>query len=139
MFGSFLTLKAFYIYKKSHWTKQYFLLSFMIKNFTPLWTKTVNVSCYLVPKMCFTVWVVTFKCPMACFYITTFQPPPLTTVQWAEFLPKVIFLPYLLIGEFTWDWMDIHYWTSRFILATCITKTILEANYVAMCLRREQP
>lgn len=70
-------------------------------------------------------------------YDFTYSQPPLTSVQWAEFWPKYIFLPYVLIGEFTWDWLDIHYWTSRFILATCLAMTILEANHVAMYIRGE--
>ncbi|KAH3734715.1 bifunctional apoptosis regulator-like isoform X2 [Dreissena polymorpha] len=65
-------------------------------------------------------------------------PPPLTSVQWAEFIPKLIFLPYMLVGEFTWDWLDIHWWTARFILANCILTTFLEANYVAMYIRGEE-
>ncbi|WAQ96236.1 BFAR-like protein [Mya arenaria] len=71
-------------------------------------------------------------------YDFTHIPPELTSVQWAEFLPKLIFLPYLLVGEFTWDWLDIHWWTARFILAQCVLATILEANYVSMFLSREQ-
>ncbi|XP_045213224.2 bifunctional apoptosis regulator-like [Mercenaria mercenaria] len=70
-------------------------------------------------------------------YDFTHSPPPLTSVQWAEFMPKYLFLPYFLIAEFSWDWMDIHYWTSRFILANCLVLTLLEANYVAMYIRGE--
>jgi len=66
------------------------------------------------------------------------QPPPLTSVQWAEFIPKFLFLPYLLVGEFTWDWLDIHWWTARFILAQCLMATILEATHVAAMLRGEE-
>ena len=66
------------------------------------------------------------------------QPLPLTSGQWAEFLPKSIMMPYWLIAEFTWDWTDIHYWTSRFILVNCLISTLLEANYVAMYIRGQQ-
>lgn len=65
-------------------------------------------------------------------YDFTDLPLPLTSMQWAEFLPQFLFVPYALIGKFTWDWMDIHYWTSRFILANCIAMTVLEASYVVM-------
>ncbi|KAL4240977.1 hypothetical protein ACF0H5_001759 [Mactra antiquata] len=70
-------------------------------------------------------------------YDFTYTLPPLTVVQWAEFLPKFLFLPYFLIGEYTWDWLDIHYWTSRFILINCCIMTLLEVNSVVTSMREE--
>lgn len=80
-------------------------------------------------------------CPMsenAPRYDFSSAPQPLSSSQWAEFLPKSIVMPYWLIAEFTWDWTDIHYWTSRFILVNCLISTLLEANYVTMYIRGQQ-
>ncbi|KFQ18142.1 PREDICTED: bifunctional apoptosis regulator [Merops nubicus] len=46
--------------------------------------------------------------------------------QWKEFIVKYVFLPYQLIAEFAWDWLDVHYWTSRFIIVNAMLLTILE-------------
>ncbi|KAK3586569.1 hypothetical protein CHS0354_001155 [Potamilus streckersoni] len=56
--------------------------------------------------------------------------------QWAEFIPKFIFLPYMLIAEFTWNWMDIHYWTSRFILVHCVILTFTEAQTFLLYIKQ---
>lgn len=52
---------------------------------------------------------------------------PLSTSQQIEFSTKMIFLPYFLVGKFTWEFLSIHYWTSRFILANCLALTVIEA------------
>uniref|UniRef100_A0A3Q2PJI7 Bifunctional apoptosis regulator n=1 Tax=Fundulus heteroclitus TaxID=8078 RepID=A0A3Q2PJI7_FUNHE len=47
--------------------------------------------------------------------------------QWAEFLVKYLVLPYQLIAEFAWDWLTVHYWTSRFIIVNAMLLSVLEA------------
>ncbi|XP_077131290.1 bifunctional apoptosis regulator isoform X1 [Ranitomeya variabilis] len=49
-----------------------------------------------------------------------------TWTQWREFLVKYAFLPYQLLAEFAWDWLEVHYWTSRFIIVNAMLLTVLE-------------
>uniref|UniRef100_A0A8B9T403 Bifunctional apoptosis regulator n=1 Tax=Anas platyrhynchos TaxID=8839 RepID=A0A8B9T403_ANAPL len=46
--------------------------------------------------------------------------------QWREFIVKYLFVPYQLIAEFAWDWLDVHYWTSRFIIVNAMLHSVLE-------------
>lgn len=46
--------------------------------------------------------------------------------QWAEFLVKYLLFPYQLIAEFAWDWLSVHYWTSRFIIVNAMLLSVLE-------------
>lgn len=46
--------------------------------------------------------------------------------QWTEFLVKYSLIPYQLIAEFAWDWLDVHYWTSRFIIVNAMLLSVLE-------------
>ncbi|KAG9349845.1 hypothetical protein JZ751_026198 [Albula glossodonta] len=46
--------------------------------------------------------------------------------QWTEFLVKYMLLPYQLIAEFAWDWLAVHYWTSRFIIVNAMLLSVLE-------------
>uniref|UniRef100_A0A3B3SYT3 Bifunctional apoptosis regulator n=1 Tax=Paramormyrops kingsleyae TaxID=1676925 RepID=A0A3B3SYT3_9TELE len=46
--------------------------------------------------------------------------------QWTEFLVKYSLLPYQLIAEFAWDWLGVHYWTSRFIIINSMLLSVLE-------------
>ncbi|XP_054992579.1 bifunctional apoptosis regulator isoform X2 [Sorex araneus] len=46
--------------------------------------------------------------------------------QWREFLVKYSFLPYQLIAEFAWDWLEVHYWTSRFLIVNAMLLSVLE-------------
>ena len=46
--------------------------------------------------------------------------------QWAEFLVKYFLLPYQLIAEFAWDWLSVHYWTSRFLIVNAMLLSVLE-------------
>lgn len=66
-----------------------------------------------------------FSC---CFFF--FQFESLTSDDMIEFFTKMTFLPYLLVAQFAWEFINIHYWTSRFILAECLALTILEATRV---------
>ncbi|XP_039630141.1 bifunctional apoptosis regulator-like isoform X3 [Polypterus senegalus] len=47
--------------------------------------------------------------------------------QWAQFLVKYTFLPYQLIAAFAWNWLAVHYWTSRFIIVNAMLLSLLEA------------
>ncbi|XP_040297382.1 bifunctional apoptosis regulator-like [Bufo bufo] len=49
-----------------------------------------------------------------------------TWTQWREFLVNYLILPYQLLVEFAWDWLEIHYWTSRFIIVQAIMLSIVE-------------
>ncbi|XP_078480065.1 LOW QUALITY PROTEIN: bifunctional apoptosis regulator-like [Lampetra planeri] len=46
--------------------------------------------------------------------------------QWGEFLIKYLLLPYQLIAEFAWDWLGVHYWTSRFVIVNTMLLSVLE-------------
>ncbi|XP_066545601.1 bifunctional apoptosis regulator isoform X2 [Amia ocellicauda] len=46
--------------------------------------------------------------------------------QWTEFLVKFCLLPYQLIAEFAWDWLAVHYWTSRFVIVNAMLLSLLE-------------
>ncbi|XP_010191354.1 PREDICTED: bifunctional apoptosis regulator [Mesitornis unicolor] len=58
--------------------------------------------------------------------------------QWREFIVKYLFLPYQLIAEFAWDWLDAHYWTSRFIIVNAMLLSVLELlSFWRLWSRRE--
>ncbi|KAF4791981.1 bifunctional apoptosis regulator [Turdus rufiventris] len=58
--------------------------------------------------------------------------------QWREFTVKYLFLPYQLIAEFAWDWLDVHYWTSRFIIVNAMLLSVLELfSFWRLWSRRE--
>ncbi|XP_068003204.1 bifunctional apoptosis regulator isoform X1 [Melanerpes formicivorus] len=58
--------------------------------------------------------------------------------QWREFIVKYLFLPYQLIAEFAWDWLDVHYWTSRFIIVNAMLLSVLELfSFWRLWSRRE--
>ncbi|XP_036420555.1 bifunctional apoptosis regulator-like isoform X1 [Colossoma macropomum] len=46
--------------------------------------------------------------------------------QWVEFLVKFSLLPYQLLAEFAWDWLSVHYWTSRFVIVNAMLLSVLE-------------
>ncbi|XP_037546302.1 bifunctional apoptosis regulator [Nematolebias whitei] len=50
--------------------------------------------------------------------------------QWAEFLVKYCLLPYQLIAEFAWDWLAVHYWTSRFIIVNTMLLSGLDGFFL---------
>ncbi|XP_032303633.1 bifunctional apoptosis regulator isoform X2 [Coturnix japonica] len=61
-----------------------------------------------------------------------------TWKQWREFVVKYIFLPYQLVAEFAWDWLDVHYWTSRFIIVNAMLLSVLELfSFWKLWSRRE--
>ncbi|KAM8933721.1 bifunctional apoptosis regulator isoform 2-T2 [Pelodytes ibericus] len=61
-----------------------------------------------------------------------------TWKQWREFLVKYLFLPYQLIAEFSWDWLEVHYWTSRFIIVNAMLLSVLELlSFWRLWSRRE--
>lgn len=55
-----------------------------------------------------------------------YWPDDISLKQWAEFLVKYSLIPYQLIVEFAWDWMDLHYWTARFIIFNAVLLSVLE-------------
>ncbi|XP_074539269.1 bifunctional apoptosis regulator-like [Halichoeres trimaculatus] len=57
------------------------------------------------------------------FLISQLEP---NTRQWAVFLVKYLLFPYQLIAEFAWDWLAVHYWTSRFIIINTMMLSVLE-------------
>ncbi|XP_033022916.1 bifunctional apoptosis regulator [Lacerta agilis] len=58
--------------------------------------------------------------------------------QWREFFVKYSFLPYQLIAEFAWDWLEVHYWTSRFIIVNAMLLSVLELfSFWRLWSRRE--
>ncbi|KFP70624.1 PREDICTED: bifunctional apoptosis regulator [Acanthisitta chloris] len=58
--------------------------------------------------------------------------------QWREFIVKYLLLPYQLIAEFAWDWLDVHYWTSRFIIVNAMLLSVLELfSFWRLWSRRE--
>lgn len=52
---------------------------------------------------------------------------PISRSQEIEISTKMFFLPYLLVGQFAWEFLSLHYWTSRFVLVNCLALTIIEA------------
>ncbi|KAG7492024.1 hypothetical protein MATL_G00009830 [Megalops atlanticus] len=58
--------------------------------------------------------------------LTKAQPTNPSWKQWTEFLVKYVLLPYQLIAEFAWDWLAVHYWTSRFIIVNAMLLSVLE-------------
>lgn len=59
-----------------------------------------------------------------CFSPLKLNDPSWT--QWVEFLVKYSLLPYQLMAEFAWDWLAVHYWTSRFIIVNAMLLSVLE-------------
>ncbi|XP_008120630.2 bifunctional apoptosis regulator isoform X1 [Anolis carolinensis] len=58
--------------------------------------------------------------------------------QWREFVAKFLFLPYQLVAEFAWDWLEVHYWTSRFIIVNAMLLSVLELfSFWRLWSRRE--
>ncbi|XP_020664078.3 bifunctional apoptosis regulator [Pogona vitticeps] len=58
--------------------------------------------------------------------------------QWREFFVKFLFLPYQLIAEFAWDWLEVHYWTSRFIIVNAMLLSVLDLfSFWRLWSRRE--
>ncbi|XP_022101871.1 bifunctional apoptosis regulator-like [Acanthaster planci] len=55
--------------------------------------------------------------------------------QWAEFIPKFVFLPYYLIAELSWAWIDVNFMPVIFILANCVFLTMIEAKTVRMIFK----
>ncbi|XP_063286370.1 bifunctional apoptosis regulator [Pelobates fuscus] len=61
-----------------------------------------------------------------------------TWKQWREFIVKYLFLPYQLIAEFAWDWLEVHYWTSRFIIVNAMLLSVQELfSFWRLWSRRE--
>ncbi|NXS08362.1 BFAR regulator, partial [Neodrepanis coruscans] len=58
--------------------------------------------------------------------------------QWREFIVKYLILPYQLISDFAWHWLDVHFWTSGFIIVNAMLLTVLECfSFWTLWSRRE--
>lgn len=77
------------------------------------------------------------SCPL--WWLLSLQDPKEPAwKQWREFLLKYLFLPYQLIAEFAWDWLEVHYWTSRFIIVNAMLLSVLELfSFWRLWSRRE--
>lgn len=57
---------------------------------------------------------------------------------------KYCLLPYQLIAEFAWDWLAVHYWTSRFIIVNTMLLSGLDGFFLwrtianIRCAQREK-
>ncbi|XP_076874934.1 bifunctional apoptosis regulator-like [Brachyhypopomus gauderio] len=49
-----------------------------------------------------------------------------STKQWLHFLLELCFLPYQLLADFAWDWLDVHYWTSFITIISAFLLTLQE-------------
>ncbi|XP_052069767.1 bifunctional apoptosis regulator-like [Mytilus californianus] len=71
-----------------------------------------------------------FTCPAEEYVTNLSMYEPLSTNQKIEFFTKLVFLPYFLVAQFTWEFLSVHFWTSRFILVNCLALTVIEAANV---------
>ncbi|XP_062871450.1 bifunctional apoptosis regulator-like isoform X2 [Trichomycterus rosablanca] len=51
-------------------------------------------------------------------------------MQWLAFGVKFVLLPYQLISDFAWHWMDVHYWTARIVMWHALMLTLREGDLV---------
>ncbi|KAA0721651.1 Bifunctional apoptosis regulator RING finger protein 47 [Triplophysa tibetana] len=58
--------------------------------------------------------------------------------QWAELLAMYSLLPYQLLADYAWEWMSVHYWTSRIVILNAVSLSLLEMCCVwRLCSRGE--
>lgn len=50
--------------------------------------------------------------------------------QWAGFLVMYCLLPYHLLIEFAWNWLNVHYWTSRIVILNASLLSVLEITFI---------
>ncbi|XP_071796590.1 bifunctional apoptosis regulator-like [Asterias amurensis] len=55
--------------------------------------------------------------------------------QWVEFIPKFVFLPYYLMAQLSWAWLDVNFMPMLFILANCVFLTMNEAKAIRTVFR----
>ncbi|XP_053338469.1 bifunctional apoptosis regulator-like [Clarias gariepinus] len=48
--------------------------------------------------------------------------------QWLSFGVQFFLLPYQLCYDFVWNWQDVHYWTSRWVMWHCLMLTLREGQ-----------
>lgn len=72
-----------------------------------------------------THFIVMYVLILWCCFVVLLQLEP-SLGQWTEFLIKYLLLPYQLIAEFAWDWLAVHYWTSRFVIVNTVLLSVLE-------------
>jgi len=56
--------------------------------------------------------------------------------QWLSFVIKALLLPHFLVADFVWDWLDVHFWTTRFILVDCLFLSIVEVLRLKLLCQR---
>ena len=52
-----------------------------------------------------------------------------------EFIPKFVFLPYYLMAQLSWVWLDVNFMPMIFILANCVFLTMNEAKAIRTVFR----
>uniref|UniRef100_A0A9J7X2P3 RING-type domain-containing protein n=1 Tax=Cyprinus carpio carpio TaxID=630221 RepID=A0A9J7X2P3_CYPCA len=58
--------------------------------------------------------------------------------QWVKFRVKVCLMPYLLLVDFAWQWLSVHYWISWIVIGNAMVVTVMEYVYVWTLWRRRQ-
>ncbi|XP_060755333.1 bifunctional apoptosis regulator-like isoform X2 [Neoarius graeffei] len=56
--------------------------------------------------------------------------------QWAWFVAKWLVLPYQLLVEFAFDWLSVHYWTSRIVIVNAVLLSLREGHAMWSVWRR---
>ncbi|KAL1276460.1 hypothetical protein QQF64_036083 [Cirrhinus molitorella] len=59
-------------------------------------------------------------------------------LQWVMFRVKVCLMPYLLLTDFAWQWLSVHYWISWIVIGNAMVITVMEYFYVWTLWRRKQ-
>ncbi|KAI2645194.1 Bifunctional apoptosis regulator [Labeo rohita] len=59
-------------------------------------------------------------------------------LQWVKFRVKVCLMPYLLLIDFVWQWLSIHYWISWIVICNAMVMTVMEYFYAWTLWRRKQ-
>ncbi|XP_027026650.1 bifunctional apoptosis regulator isoform X1 [Tachysurus fulvidraco] len=58
--------------------------------------------------------------------------------QWAWLGVKWLVVPYQLMAEFAFDWLSVHYWTSRIVIVNAVLLSLQEGHAVWSSWRRGQ-
>ena len=51
-------------------------------------------------------------------------------------MTKAALLPHFLVAEVAWDWLNVHYWTVRFILMDCLFLSTVELLRLRLLCQR---
>nr|XP_055038089.1 bifunctional apoptosis regulator-like isoform X2 [Misgurnus anguillicaudatus] len=58
--------------------------------------------------------------------------------QWMKFWVKVCLMPYLLLIDFAWNWLSVHYWIVWSVIVNSIIMAVFELFYIWTLWRRKQ-